>query len=87
MRANRMLSPGRHHLAGVYDGSTVRLFIDGEAVAEQQGSGRIQNCHANIITGELEGGTGRFPGSIDDVRVDDVARDAGAIADQIKGLI
>lgn len=87
VRANRVLSPGRHHLAGVYDGSTVRLFIDGEAVAEQQGSGRIQNCHANIITGELEGGTGRFPGSIDDVRVDDVARDAGAIADQIKGLI
>jgi hypothetical protein len=39
--ANRPPQPGRHHLAGVYDGKTIRLYIDGELVNEQSAIGRI----------------------------------------------
>ena len=82
VRANRNLSPGRHHLAGVYDGSRITLYIDGVAVAERSGTGGIQNCDAEIAVGRLQDGLGRFPGRIEDVRVDNVARDARWVATQ-----
>lgn len=80
--AHRSLSPGRHHLAGVYDGHTISLYVDGVAVAERSGTGRIQACDADITIGRLEGGLGRFEGRIRDVQVANVARDASWIAEQ-----
>ena len=37
-----MLTPGWHHLAGVYSGKSIKLFVDGVLVGERSGSGPIQ---------------------------------------------
>lgn len=80
VRANRNLSPGRHYLAGVYDGRKITLYIDGVAVAEQNGSGRIQACDAQIAIGRIEDGRGDFGGHILDVGISSAARDADWVA-------
>ena len=48
-RANRTLEPGVHCFAGVYDGTAIRLYIDGECVAERR-PGR--SCHRRAEVGE-----------------------------------
>ena len=80
MRANRSLSPGRHHLVGVYDGRMMTLYIDGVPVAERSGTGRIQTCDADISIGRIQDGLGRFDGRILDVGISTAARDADWIA-------
>ena len=80
VRANCNLSPGRHHLAGVYDGRIITLYVDGVPVAERSGMGRIQSCDAKIAIGRIHDGLGRFDGRIQEVRISNVARDAGWIA-------
>ena len=86
VRANRNLTPGSHHLAGVYDGSRISLYVDGAVVAEQSGAGRIQNCDADVVVGRLEGRLGRFQGRIHDVQVADVAHDASWMAARCRDI-
>ncbi|MAE68138.1 MAG: hypothetical protein CMJ18_28140 [Phycisphaeraceae bacterium] len=78
--AHRGLAPGRHHLAGIYDGRHVRLYIDGKLAAERSGSGRIQHCEVETAIGHLEGGLGRFDGRVEDAQVIGEARDAQWVA-------
>jgi len=80
VQANRNLSPGRHHLAGVYDGRSITLYVDGVPVATRSGKGRIQSCGAKIAVGRIQDGLGHFEGRIREVRISNVARDAGWIA-------
>lgn len=80
VRANRSLSPGRHHLVGVYDGRMMTLYIDGVPVAERSGTGRIQTCDADISIGRIQDGLGRFDGRILDAGISTAARDADWIA-------
>lgn len=67
-----------HHVAGVFDGSEVRLYVDGEQVARRKGSGkRTRNDLPLVIGGDVgQGGVANsfFPGEIDEVRVSRVAR-------------
>ena len=84
VRANRNLSPGRRHLAGVYDGRRITLFVDGLPVAERAGSGRIQNCAADVAIGKLQDGLGRFKGRVSEVRVSNIARSADWMATQYR---
>jgi len=64
-----------YHVAGTYDGSVMRLYIDGEQVASQSGSFSIGNANLNLLIGESPGFPGRcFIGKIDEVRVWNVAR-------------
>jgi hypothetical protein len=67
--ANQPPQPGRHHVAGVYDGQTIRLYIDGELVNEQPASGRIVTNDTPISIGDR-----RLAGRIHAVRVSRVAR-------------
>jgi hypothetical protein len=53
--ANRVVPPGRHQLAGVYDGRTIRLFLDGQFVNEQPGSGRIVTSDVPLTFGKFDG--------------------------------
>lgn len=71
------------HVAGTYDGSTLRLFVNGAQVAQGNGSGPIQdrgglfrigNGDVSITGGET------WNGEIDEVRVWPFARSAAAIA-------
>lgn len=75
--ANRSICDGCwHHVAGTYDGTFSRLYIDGGLVKEQQTKtpGPIARNHWDLCIGnsvvEYEGGTfSSFDGLIDEVRV------------------
>ncbi len=71
------------HVAGSYDGSTLRLFVDGVQVAQGPGTGAIQNRGGTFRIGNgdvsITGGE-TWNGEIDEVRVWPFARSAAAIA-------
>ena len=71
---HRPLQPGCHHLAGVYDGKTIKLFIDGELAAHRTGSGQIQANDEPVTIGQIHGGLGYFRGLIENVQISSVAR-------------
>lgn len=59
-----------HHVAGVYDGSIIYLYIDGTLDNWQYASGNISTNSASVYIGENSEVTGRcFNGAIDSVRV------------------
>ncbi len=74
VRANRTLPPGRHHLAGVYDGERVTLYIDGAAVGSAEASGPVQSGNAPVAIGRLAAGGAPFQGEIGEVRISTAAR-------------
>lgn len=67
-----------HHLAGVFDGSEVRLYVDGRKVAATPGSGKRRMNTLPLMVGAdvtKEGGATSFlHAAIDDVRVSQIAR-------------
>ena len=69
-----VLLPGWHHIAGVYNGDTIKLFVDGFLVAERPGSGALQTNDIPVKIGRLGQGFARFRGSIHEVRVSTTAR-------------
>ncbi len=72
--ARRTLTPGWHHLAGVYTGRVLKLFIDGALAAQRSASGTLVNCRAPLTLGAFETGAARFRGHLALVRVASVAR-------------
>ena len=82
VRANRNLAPGKHHLAGVYDGTSVSLFLDGILVNRMPGSGKIAANDSDLTLGMLQDGMGDFKGSISEARISNIARSASWIATQ-----
>lgn len=71
------------HIAGTYDGATLRLFANGVQVAQGPGTGAIQNRGGVFRIGNgdvsITGGE-TWNGEIDEVRVWPFARSAAAIA-------
>ncbi len=67
-----------HHVAGVFDGSEVRIYVDGVVVARRKGSGkRATNDLPLVVGGDVgQGGVPNsfFSGEIDEVRVSSLAR-------------
>ncbi len=68
------LEPGRwYHLAGVYDGSAVKLYVDGVEVGSVSRTGeRTVNEFPLVIGGDVDGNgqpTSAFDGVIDEVRL------------------
>ncbi|MCB9876224.1 MAG: metallophosphoesterase [Planctomycetes bacterium] len=70
-----------HHVAGVYDGAEVRIYVDGKLLAKKAGSGvRTQNQLPLMIGADVNkngGSTSGFHGRLDDVRLSKVARYTG----------
>ena len=85
--AHEVLVPGWHHITGVYNGRTIKLFIDGVLAAERSGSGSIQNNTINVTIGGLHKGTARFSGIIDEVRISNIARNDDWIKTEYLNLI
>ncbi|GMU82633.1 MAG: hypothetical protein AMXMBFR47_25040 [Planctomycetota bacterium] len=78
----RSLSAGAwHHIAGVYDGAQVRLYVDGRLVKSLDRKGERKTNKLPLTIGAdvtREGGaTSFFDGAIDAVRLSDVARYSG----------
>ncbi len=63
------------HLAGVYDGSTMTLYVDGSKIGEQPATGKIQVDDNPVTIGAEENGAeshvveSDFNGEIDEVRI------------------
>ena len=58
-----------HHIVGVYDGTEVRFYLDGELDQTQKGSGKLGSADSALTIGgdAPVGGRSRFVGMIDDV--------------------
>ena len=69
------------HLALSWDGSTARLFVDGELVSEARGKGPLSSNALPFFVGADPDGRGRptsfFRGDVDELRVSRTARYAG----------
>ena len=75
-----------HHFAGTYDGSTVKIYIDGVKGTDDNYSGAIVDA-GDFTIGEIGNwASGRWHGKIDDVRVYDRTLTAEEVS-QIIGLV
>jgi Carbohydrate family 9 binding domain-like/Concanavalin A-like lectin/glucanases superfamily/Tetratricopeptide repeat len=69
-----------HHVAAVYNGDTLRLYIDGKLDSTQPWTGGIAQNDADVLIGENAEHTGRFfDGLIDDLRIYNYALSEGEI--------
>jgi hypothetical protein len=59
-----------HHMAGTYDGSELKFYLDGELAANLVYSSTIGTAAHNVTIGENSQATGRyFDGMLDDARI------------------
>jgi hypothetical protein len=74
-----------HHVAGVYDGAEVRLYVDGKLVASKAGTGVRKTNGLPLYVGADVDANGKpvsyFDGEIDDVRISRGARYSGSAFD------
>ena len=63
-----------HHLVGVYDGSEMKLFIDGAFAASQAKTGAINTSGHDLQIGAEASGGSWLQGSMDEVRVSNTSR-------------
>ncbi|MCJ7692076.1 MAG: LamG domain-containing protein, partial [Sedimentisphaerales bacterium] len=71
-----------HHVAGVYDGSGLYLYIDGVLDAQDEATGVINTNSYEVYVGENAETTGRYwNGMIDDARVYNRGLSHGEIVD------
>jgi beta-galactosidase len=79
-----------HHVAGMYDGAEMRLYVDGKLDTAKPASGRILTNESPVFIGANAEKPGRcFNGLIADVRVYNYALNAdeiAAVADKGTGL-
>ncbi|MBU2929004.1 LamG-like jellyroll fold domain-containing protein [Winogradskyella psychrotolerans] len=69
-----------HHIAGVYDGTTAKIFVDGVEVASHEFTMTIGNANRNLNIGKDSQFDDRFlDAAIDDVRIWNIARTAEQI--------
>ncbi|TAE51079.1 MAG: LamG domain-containing protein, partial [Bacteroidetes bacterium] len=65
-----------HHIAGVYNGSTMAIYVDGRLISSSSVSVTIAAAENNLLIGSTApySGAQLFQGSIDEVRIWNVAR-------------
>jgi len=68
------------HVAGVYNGSMLKLYVNGIAVDSIAATGSIGNATSNLFVGGYYALNRNFPGRIDEVRIWNVARSQAEIA-------
>ncbi len=68
------------HIVGTYDGTTMRLYVDGVEVATMAGPDRVSTNSLPLVLGAQEDVDNPLQGAIDDVRVYDRALAAAEVA-------
>jgi hypothetical protein len=63
-----------HHLAATYDGATMKVYVDGVLTASQAQTGTIATNSNALVLGNQAGYGEYFGGTLDEVRVWNVAR-------------
>jgi len=78
-----------HQVAATYDGSAMKIYIDGELKAQQSIALTIGNANnSNLLIGESPGFSGRvFNGKIDEVRIWNVARTQSQIQNTMNTIL
>ncbi len=70
-----------YHVAGVFDGCEVRLYVDGQLVGVTAGNGKRRTNNLPLIIGADVNGRGRatshFDGMVDEIRLSATARYSG----------
>ena len=69
-----------HHLVGTYDGTTMKLYVDGSLVKTGSGGSFAGFMGGTIYLGRAAGSSVYTNGSVDEVRVSNVARSADWVA-------
>lgn len=72
-----------HHLAGVYDGTNVMLYVDGQLRATQVATHPLGSGNHLLWMGRSVRNNSYFQGKIDEVRIWDVARSAEDISNNM----
>lgn len=67
--ASDLRGTGWHMLAGTYDGSIVKLYLDGEVRATATAPGSMDSTGNNVYIGSYNGTGEFFNGTIDEVRI------------------
>ena len=73
-----------HHIAGTYDGVTMRLYVNGVQVASSALGTNIVTASNSLFLGDDPGNIGRyFPGRIEEVKIWNVARTAAQVVNDM----
>ena len=86
VNSHEPLLPGGHYLAGVYDGRSIRLYVDGELAAERPARGNIVESDVPLVVGGFHEGTAHFRGVVHEVRISRAARGDGWIRTAYRNL-
>ncbi|HEY6625606.1 MAG TPA: LamG-like jellyroll fold domain-containing protein, partial [Ignavibacteriaceae bacterium] len=78
-----------HHVAATYDGTAMKIFIDGELAAQSNAAFTIGNANnSNLLIGESPGYPGRvFNGKIDEIRIWNIARSQSQIQNTMNTIL
>jgi hypothetical protein len=68
-----------YYIVGTYNGSSLRIYINGTLENENSVTGPLQNSNGTLLIGCETSDQRYFNGSIDEVRISDVARNASWI--------
>ncbi len=63
-----------HHIAGRFNGSYLTIYVDGNPIDSASYSGSVGASNVNLVIGAQSNGGRHFTGSIDEVRIWDIAR-------------
>jgi hypothetical protein len=87
--ANSVQLNSWHHVAAVYDGTAMKIYIDGELKAQLNITITIGNANnSNLLIGESPGFPGRvFNGKIDEVRIWNSARTQSQIQSTMNTIL
>lgn len=81
-----LLDGGWHHCAATFDGRVMRVFFDGNPVAELARPGKVRlQPEVPAYVGSLEGGSEHFEGLLDDLRIYGEALSAEEVAALYQG--
>ena len=72
------------HVAGTYDGTKMRIYVDGVAVDSSSVTLSITNANTNLIIGDYTSNNRNFQGVIDEVRIWKVQRTGEQLIDYME---
>jgi hypothetical protein len=83
--SNRTVNDGLwHHFEGTYDGTTVRIYIDGVLDNSQNQTASLSYSGGLVLGANSGGGSGYYNGQLDDVKVYNYARSPQQIAEDMQ---
>jgi mannosyl-glycoprotein endo-beta-N-acetylglucosaminidase len=87
--ANSVQLNSWHHVAATYDGTSMKIYVDGELSAQNNITITIGNANnSNLLIGESPGFPGRvFNGKIDEVRIWNIARTQAQIQSTMNTIL